>query len=122
MQVRGHQILCDQPRDNGGDNAGLTPPEFLLAALATCAGYYAAQYLKARNLSTDRLNVKVSAEKAMQPTRLGSFKIEVTVPAVEPRHQDGLLRAVKSCLVHNMLLHAPAIDTALHQLEPSLAT
>ena len=122
VSARGHEVICDQPLDNGGDDAGLTPPEFLLAALATCAGYYAGQYLKARNLSTDGLSVRVLAEKATQPARLGSFKIEITVPAVDERHQAGLMRAVKSCLVHNTLLHAPSIDVELHQMELAAAS
>jgi len=32
--------------DNGGSDEGMSPPEFLLTSLATCAAYYGAQYLK----------------------------------------------------------------------------
>ena len=48
--ARGHKVFCDQPVENGGFDEGMTPPEFLLASLGTCAGYYAVQYLKARHL------------------------------------------------------------------------
>lgn len=120
--ARGHEVICDQPVDNGGEDAGLTPPEFLLAALATCAGYYAAQYLKARGLSTEGLSVKVGAGKATQPARLSAFQIDVTTPPIEERHQPALMRAVKSCLVHNTLLGSPAIVVALHQMEPVTAS
>ena len=116
VNARGHQMICDQPAENGGEDAGMTPPEFLLASLATCAGYYAAQYLKTRGLKADGLSVKVIASKAVRPARLDSFQIDVTVPHVEERHQAGLLRAVKSCLVHNTLLGAPTVDVAVHQL------
>src|SRR5215475_12713740 len=51
-EARGHRVLCDQPAENHGSDQGITPPEFLLASLATCAGYYAVQYLKTRSLST----------------------------------------------------------------------
>lgn len=37
-EARGHRIICDQPVENGGADAGMTPPELLLASLATCAG------------------------------------------------------------------------------------
>ena len=47
-KARQHTVYCDQPAENGGFDEGMTPPEFLLAALGTCAGYYAVQYLKAR--------------------------------------------------------------------------
>jgi uncharacterized OsmC-like protein len=112
--ARGHRVICDQPATNGGSDGGMTPPEFLLVSLGTCAGFYAAQYLKARSLPADGLRVKVTAEKAMQPARLGRFQIEVTAPELDPQHQAGILRAVKLCLIHNTLLHAPAIDVVLN--------
>ena len=107
-------MLCDQPPDNGGADGGMTPPEFLLVSLGTCAGFYAAQYLKTRNLPDQGLEVKVTAEKAVHPARLGQFRIEVTVPGLDPRHEAGVLRSVKACLIHNTLLNAPAIEIALH--------
>ena len=116
-QARGHRVICDQPAENGGSDAGMTPPEFLLAALATCAGYYAAQYLNARRLPADNLKVRVVAEKAQQPARLGAFRIEVTAPGLNERHQEGVLRAVKACLIHNTLLSQPAIDVAVNVKE-----
>ena len=83
--ARGHRVLCDQPRENGGSDSGMTPPEFLLVSLGTCAGFYAAQYLKARGLPAEGLEVKVSAEKAKLPARLGRFRIEVLAPFYKAR-------------------------------------
>lgn len=111
--TRGHSVICDQPPDNGGSDQGMTPPEFLLASLGTCAGFYAAQYLKARNLPADGLQITVHADKLLQPARLGQFRIEVFVPGLDAHHEAGILRAVKACLIHNTLLHAPAIETVV---------
>ncbi len=110
---RGHKVVCDQPPENAGTDTGMSPPEFLLAALGTCAGYYAAQYCKARSLPAEGLKVRVTAEKLLKPARLDSFRIEVTVPGLEGRHVDGVLRAVKSCLIANTLLDPPSIETAI---------
>jgi uncharacterized OsmC-like protein len=88
--ARGHRVVCDQPPDNGGADTGMTPPEFLLVSLGTCAGFYAAQYLKARSLSAEGLEIKVNAEKAMQPARVGKFRIEVIVPGLDPQHETGI--------------------------------
>jgi putative redox protein len=114
VQARGHRLICDQPADDGGADTGMTPPEFLLASLATCAAYYAAQYLKVRKLPAENLRVRVSAEKAQQPSRLSSFRIEVTAPGVDERHQLGILRAAKACLIHNTLLGQPSIDIVVN--------
>ena len=111
--ARGHRVICDQPADNGGTDSAMTPPEYQLVSLGTCAGFYAAQYLKTRALDCHGLEVKVSAEKAAQLARLGKFRIEVIVPGLDPHHQAGVLRAVKACLIHNTLLHTPAIETVI---------
>jgi putative redox protein len=114
VQARGHRVICDQPLDNGGSDSGMTPPEFLLSSLATCAAYYAAQYLKTRQLPTKDLKVRVNAEKAQQPARLAAFRIEVIAPGLDERHQAGILRAAKACLIHNTLLGQPAIDIVVN--------
>jgi uncharacterized OsmC-like protein len=116
--TRGHRVVCDQPAENGGSDHGMTPPEFLLASLGTCAGFYAAQYLKARNLPSEGLEVAVHAEKAKLPARLGQFRIEVLVPGLDPKHEAGVHRAVQACLIHNTLLHAPAIETVVRTEAP----
>jgi putative redox protein len=121
VAARGHRVVCDQPAENGGADEGMTPPDFLLASLATCGGYYAAQYLKARGLSTEELQVRVTAQKAQQPARLGSFRIEVSVGSLDERHEAGLLRAVKACLIHNTLMAAPQVEITVTQMSLSSA-
>ncbi len=116
--ARGHRLICDQPAENHGTDKGMTPPELLLASLGTCAGYYAAQYLQARGMSAQRVAVRVSAEKATAPARLGSFVIEVEAPDIDPKHQEGLFRAVKACLIHNTLSNAPSIELRVHTAVP----
>jgi putative redox protein len=117
--TRGHRVMCDQPPENGGADSAMTPPEFLLVSLGTCAGFYAAQYLKTRSLAVPDLEIRVAADKAMQPARLGSFRIEVIAPGLDPHHEAGMLRAVKACLVHNTLLNAPAIETIVNTAVPA---
>lgn len=111
--ARGHRVVCDQPSDNGGYDEGMTPPEFLLVSLGTCAGFYVAQFLKAHSLVCPDLEIKVSSEKGTQPPRLASFRIEVIAPTLEPEHEAGVLRAVHKCLIHNTLLSPPAIETVV---------
>jgi putative redox protein len=113
-EARGHRLACDQPLSGGGADSGMTPPELMLASLGTCAGYYAAEYLRTRSLSAEGLTIKVEAEKAGQPARLGSFRIEVVVPGLDERHTEGIQRAVRHCLIHNTLLHPPAIETVVN--------
>src|SRR5438034_6216765 len=110
VKARNHSLVCDQPVENGGYDEGMTPPEFLLASLGTCAGYYAVQYLTARKLETEGLRIRTSAEKVKDPARLDDVHIEVQYPKdLGQHHCEGIVRAIHSCLIHNTLLHAPRI-------------
>jgi putative redox protein len=111
---RGHSVVCDQPVEGAGTDAGMAPPEFLLTSLGTCAAYYAVQYLRARSLPADGLTVRVEAHKAPGPARIASFRIEINVPGLtDERHREGVIRAAKACLIHNTLLHPPTIETVV---------
>lgn len=109
-EARGHKIYSDQPASNNGFDEGMTPPELLLASVGTCAGYYAAEYLNRMQLPASGLRVRVTAEKAKNPARLGKFIIVVKTPGVEdPEHLEGVRRAVGKCLVKNTLTMPPEI-------------
>jgi uncharacterized OsmC-like protein len=114
VQSRSHTVLCDQPAENGGQDSGMTPPEFLLASLGSCAAFYAVQYLKARKLALGGVEVSVTAEKLKQPARLGNFRVAVTCPVPLTADQEaGLMRSVESCLIHNTLLSPPEMRIEL---------
>jgi putative redox protein len=132
IHAREHMIDCDQPVENGGFDEGVTPPELLLASLGSCAGFYAAQYLKKNNLAAEGTRVRVTAEKAKdparpgeapgtQPARLDNFRIELEIPVpLTPEHQAGIEDAVHHCLIKNTLLHPPRItlDVKSSVLQP----
>jgi putative redox protein len=69
--------------------------------------------LKTRGLTVENLKVRVTAEKGQHPARLASFRIEVTAPGLDERHQAGVLRSVNACLIHNTLLMPPQIEVAM---------
>ena len=110
IRARGHVIVSDQSVEGGGFDEGMTPPELMLASLGSCAGYYAAQYLRKHNLATEGTVVKVSAEKEKNPARMENFQIEVQVPTeLDDKQRQGVEEAVHHCLIHNTLLHPPKI-------------
>jgi uncharacterized OsmC-like protein len=114
IQARNHTVISDQPAESGGQDAGMTPPELLLASLGSCAAFYAVQYLRARKLPEHGVEVRVNAEKLKQPTRVGNFRIQVTCPVPLSEEQRlGMMRSVHQCLVHNTLLSQPQIAIEL---------
>jgi uncharacterized OsmC-like protein len=110
IQARSHIITSDQPLENGGEDSGMTPPEFLLASLGSCAAYYAVEFLRTRHLAETGVEVSVTAEKLLKPARLGKFHIHVLSPVeLTPQNSEGLIRAIERCLVHNTFLSPPEI-------------
>ncbi len=120
-ETRGHQIMGDQPEASGGHDQGMTPPEWFLASLGSCMGFYAVKYLEARDLDPQGLTIQVSAQKADDaPARLDPIQVDVHLPhSLEERHQKGLAKAIEACLIHNTLLHPPQLKTQIHLPVPA---
>jgi putative redox protein len=117
VKARQHTIISDQPPENFGHDEGMTPPELLLAALGSCAAFYAAQYLRKHKLATEGTRVRVTADKVKDPVaRIDNFRIEIDslIKLSEP-HRAGVEAAVHHCLVHNTLLHAPKIAIEIRE-------
>lgn len=118
IKARQHTIASDQPPENGGFDEGMTPPELLLASLGSCAGYYAAQYLRKHKLAQEGTIVRVTADKVKDPARLDNFRIAVEVPCGLSRlDQQGVEESVHHCLIHNTLLHPPIISIEVKAVE-----
>jgi uncharacterized OsmC-like protein len=119
IKARQHILLSDQPAENAGHDEGMTPPELLLASLGSCAGFYAAQYLRKHKLATEGTRVRVTAEKLKDPARIDNFHIEIEAPAIlSEQHRAGVESAVHHCLIHNTLLKPPNIVIEINDSVP----
>ena len=120
IKARQHSIPCDQPPENGGFDEGMTPPELLLASLGSCAGFYAAQYLRKHKLATAGTRVRVTADKFKNPARIDNFRIEVETPLeLTDEHRAGVEASVNGCLIHHTLLHPHQIAIEIKQPVPA---
>ena len=101
----------------------MTPPELMLSALGCCAMHYAAEYLRARNLCNEAIDVKVSADKTGHPARLAEIRIDVDAPTLTERAHQGLQKAVEACLLHRTLSEPPRVKVRIttSDSEPALA-
>ena len=118
VSARQHRVVVDQPAASGGFDEGMTPPELMLASLGSCAGYYAAQYLRKKGLASEGTRVRVTAGKAAGPARLTNFKIDLRLPVlVGDEHRKGVEEAVHRCLIHNTLLHPSTIAIEVEDVQ-----
>lgn len=114
--ARFHRVVCDQPFDEGGSDSGMTPPELMLAALGCCGMHYATEYLRARNLALDDIELRISATKGGRPARLVEIGIEVAAPGLSTRAREGLIKAVEACLLHRTLADPPKLKVSMSTL------
>jgi putative redox protein len=117
VDVRGHQLLVDQPVDAGGTDTAPAPTELFAASLATCIAFYAGRYLHRHGLPRTGLRVRTEFTMATdRPARVTSLRIAVVPPPELPEQRRAALLAVAShCTVHNTLQQPPEIDI---ELEP----
>jgi putative redox protein len=123
--IDGHELIFDQPTAvPGGGDRGPSPLDVMSASVAACAHYFAAAYLRARQLSPEGLAVTVTAEKERVPfPRISRVELQVQLPAGLPdRHVAGVERAIKSCPAYGTLLHSPSVDISIASArEPATA-
>jgi len=114
--IGGHELVFDQPAAlPGGADRGPSPLDVMSVAVAACAHYFAAAYLRARELSAQGLTVTVTAEKERTPVpRIGRVELRVQLPAgLSERHAAGVERAIKSCPAYGTLLHSPSVELSI---------
>lgn len=112
--IRGHRLTVDQPREQGGADAGPMPIELLPASLGTCVALFVKQFLVTRDLDPAGLTVEVTAHGATNPHRLGRFEVRVSIPGGVPeKYRDAVRRAAESCTAHHTLTHAPEIALSI---------
>lgn len=110
---RGHEITMDQPLDNHGDDAGMTPPEIFASSLAGCVGFYVAQYCKKAGLATEGLRIDMDWKMAQEPYRIGSIDMQIVLPGLPENRQRAIHKVAETCLLHATLLHAPQMNTTI---------
>ncbi|MGZ5353107.1 MAG: OsmC family protein [Actinomycetota bacterium] len=120
--IRGHEIVVDQPVDDGGDDSAPTPTELFVASLASCVAFYGGRYLARHELPADGFEVDCSFEMARdRPSRVRSIRLDVHLPAGFPtERREAILAVLQHCTVHNSLVMKPDVAIAL-RVEPRAA-
>ena len=117
IQARDHEMILDQPRPDGGTDAGPTPTELFVASLAGCVAFYARRYLARHGLPDTGLSVAAEYTMASRPARVDTIRVVLRPPAgLPPQRRDALLAVASHCTVHNSLTTptrvAVTVDTA----------
>lgn len=110
IEIRGHKLTVDLPQDKGGNDKGPTPPELLVAALASCVGIFAALFAQKNNLSPEGIEVEAQAETVQSPTRLANFSAVLRFPSLPKELEEKARAFIEACLVGNTLKNANTVS------------
>jgi putative redox protein len=103
VEIRGHVVVADEPKDNGGDDSGPSPLELLAASLASCTAVTMEMYAQRKGWEIGEVVVDVDYEPAQRgsPTR---FRLDIRMPKELPDDQrERLLQIAAKCPVHRTL-------------------
>jgi putative redox protein len=103
VEMRDHTLVADEPKDEGGDDAGPSPQELLAASLASCTAITMEMYANRKGWEVGDVAVHVDYEPAQRgsPTR---FRMRVDFPKEVPEEQrERLMQIGAKCPVHRVL-------------------
>jgi uncharacterized OsmC-like protein len=98
---RGHNVICDLSETSGGTNAGPTPLELALMALAGCGVIIYADVCKNSKIDLGTIDIAVEAEKtANSPVLSGvTMKVNIASKARKPLVEAAWRRTEAACPV-----------------------
>jgi len=110
-----HRIVTDQPVEDGGQDAGVSPVELFVGSVASCVGYFVGRFCTRHGVSQDGLSVEADWSMAENPHRVGRIDLAIHLPdRIAPDMKERLLKVAHGCTVHHSLAIAPTIDIKLN--------
>jgi putative redox protein len=103
IEIREHELLSDEPEENGGEDTGPSPQELLAASLASCTAITIEMYAKRKGWDVGDVEVAVNYEPAQRgsPTK---FQMDMRLPKELPEEQrEKLAQIAAKCPVHRTL-------------------
>ncbi len=110
-----HRIVTDQPAEDGGHDAGMSPVELFVGSVASCVGYFVGQFCARHDISREGLVVDAEWELAEGPHRVGKIALAIRLPhRLTPDMKERLLKVAHGCTVHQSFSSIPIVSIQLN--------
>ena len=111
-----HVLIADEPVHAGGDDAGLAPYDFLLAALGSCTSMTLRMYAEHKELPLKRVHVDLRHEKIRAADQPPVDRIEriITLEGdLTPEQRQRMLEIANKCPVYRTLTSNIQIESTI---------
>jgi putative redox protein len=121
VDIRGHQLAVDQPKATPYFEAGPTPVELFVAALASCAAH-SAQLVLARVDANASITAICEYEMSTTPPwHVESVRVDMVLPiTLSAERLASIRRAVDQCTVHESLRQPAKVVVTLVASSPAV--
>ena len=121
IDIRGHQVVADEPTEHGGEDDGPSPQELLAASLASCTAVTMEMYAKRKGWDLGPVEVQCEYTAADRGC-MTNFKLVIRLPSDCPQEQINKLRIIAAkCPVHRTLDGEVSFDERVELVEPAAA-
>ena len=121
IDIRGHQLVADEPTEHGGEDDGPSPQELLAASLASCTAVTMEMYAKRKGWDLGPVEVQCEYTAADRGC-MTNFKLVIRLPSDCPQEQINTLRIIAAkCPVHRTLDGEVSFDERIELVEPAAA-
>jgi len=110
VEIDGHSLVADEPREAGGSDEGPSPTRLLAASLASCSAITMQMYADRKGWDAGDLQVAVDMEygEASAPR---SFLVTLKLPATLAQDRRQRLAEIAArCPVHRVLAREAEVD------------
>lgn len=109
-----HTVVTDQPVDEGGTDAGMSPVDLFVGSLTACVAYFVGRYCVRHQIPCEGFTVEADWTMAEQPHRVGTVILRIHLPeTLNPSERERLLRVAHGCTVHQSIAVAPRVTIQL---------
>jgi putative redox protein len=104
VEVDGHELIVDEPTEEGGTNRGPSPTRLLTASLASCTAITIVMYADRKGWDVGELEVSAEFETAKRG-ETARFDVAIKLPRALDEEQVERIKVVAGkCPVHRTLI------------------
>jgi ribosomal protein S12 methylthiotransferase accessory factor len=107
-RIEGMTVHTDQTVENGGEGHAPEPFQLFMTSIATCAGIYALEFCRAREIATDDMALTMSYEFDAKKGICEKLNIDLKVPSGFPeKYKKAVVRVMDLCSVKKQMMQPP---------------